>query len=87
MIRIMWPAFIPLIAFGAFWLWRKKRIEAGHDVPAIEGVRFWSIISSIVIAMVMLVVIGFSQERNANEAVYTPAQLNSDGSFDRGGIE
>ena len=87
MIRILWPAFIPLVAFGIFLLWRKKLIAAGHDVPAVEGARFWSIIASIVMALVMLGVIGFSQQRNADSAVYTPAQLNDDGSFDRGGVQ
>lgn len=87
MIRFFWPAFLPLIAFGLFVLWRNKRLAAGHTVPPIEGVRFWSIIASIALAVGMMLFIGFSQERNAGNIVYEPAQLNQDGSFERGDIK
>ena len=87
MIRMLWPALIPIIGFVLFLLWRKKRMQAGHEVPAIEGARFWTIIASIVLCLGALIVVGFSQERNAGTATYTPAQLHEDGSFDRGGVQ
>ena len=87
MIRIFLPAFIPLIAFGIFVLWRNRRLAAGHAVPAIEGPRFWSIVATIVIAVGMLIGIGFSQSSDSDGDIYTPAQMYDDGSFSRGGVE
>jgi cbb3-type cytochrome oxidase subunit 3 len=87
MIRLLWPALIPLCAFILFLYWRKKRLAAGNPVPPIEGARFWTIIASILLVLVSLLVLGLSQERNADNAVYAPAELLDNGELKRGGLQ
>lgn len=81
-LRILWPALLPLILHAAYALWRGARLRAGKPVPSIPGLWFYTLLSSLLIGIALFLVLGFQQEpRHATH--YQPTELNADGTLTR----
>lgn len=64
LLKMLWPALIPLLLYTLWVFWRARKLEQGQDVPPLSRYRFWAILSSLLIAAIMLILIGFTQPAN-----------------------
>lgn len=65
LLKILWPALIPLLIYTLWVWWRARKLAQGHEVPPLSRYRFWAIFSSLLIAVMMLVLLGINQPENA----------------------
>lgn len=86
MIKLLWPALIPLLGLAIYMVWRARRRADGFEMPPIRSKVFFACISSLVIAMGLFIMIGMQQQRS-DASHYQPTHLNPDGTLSRGGIK
>lgn len=91
MVRIimfrLWPAFIPLIVYVLWMLYRRRKAKRDDSIPPAfrDGPWVWAVGASLLIAMLCFISLGLSTPHNSGTS-YQPTQLK-DGKLIKGGFE
>jgi len=86
LLKILWPALIPLLGYLAYVAWRSRKRSRGEEMPPLRGVGFWCLVASLLVGIVCFVTLGIEQT-STHPKHYEPAHLNSDGSLTPGSIQ
>lgn len=72
-----WPVFIPIILYFVWFLFFRNKKEASDKVSKLES-KLWSLalITSLIIAIVTIIVLALSMESN-KDSIYTPPKLDN----------
>lgn len=82
LLKLLWPALVPLAMYVAYMAWRARRKARGLSVPDIKNLGFYAVVSSLVLAMALFALLAGSQPR-MQTMQYQPAALDSDGNLIR----
>jgi hypothetical protein len=82
LLKLLWPALIPLAVYVAYMAWRARRKARGMPVADIKNLGFYAVVSSLVLAIALFALLAVSQPR-MQTMHYQPAALDRDGSLIR----
>jgi hypothetical protein len=85
LLKILWPALLPLLAYFLYVLWRNRQRKKGRVIAHLPSLKFYSIVVSLLIAIGMFLALGVQQTAN-NSGQYQPAHLREDGTLERGNL-
>jgi hypothetical protein len=84
LLRILWPALIPLIVYASWRFWCAHKMRRGEVVTPIKGALFWTLLASAAIAVLCFFALGLAQH-SRTEMNYQPSYMK-DGELVRGGF-
>lgn len=64
LLRILWPALLPLLLYAGWCLLRYRKKQAGEEVPALAKPFFRTLVSMIVIGAICFLLLGLEQPAN-----------------------
>lgn len=76
MLKILWPALIPLLIYAVWCVVRYRRKQRGEEVGPITQGLFLALLSSLGIAVLCFVFFGVQQGANEGHN-YTPAHVEN----------
>jgi len=76
LLKILWPALIPLLIYAGWCVVRYRRKMRGEEVGPIGRGLFLALLSSLLVAVLCFVVLG-AEQHATGERAYVPAHVEN----------
>jgi hypothetical protein len=83
-LRVLWPALIPLLGYASWCVWRWRKMGRGEAVAPLGRGLFWALLASAGIAAFCFFALGLSQ-KSQEVLPYEPSHYR-DGKLVPGGF-
>lgn len=74
LLKILWPALIPLLIYAGWCIVRYRKKKRGEEVGPITKGLFLAVLSSLVVAVLCFVLLG-AEQKGTGARAYTPTHV------------